>query len=91
MTKIYWLYNENGGGWGAWETKEQAEQALQSELIKHSTCKNWEVREFDADYCKTCGKIERVDNLEAFGECLGCEKMRGDFIIETQGENYEEE
>ncbi len=72
-----------------WETTKSYLKAysLKAELKKTMT--NVWILRVEAGYCPTCHKLTEKAEL-AGGECLGCEKIRGDAMLEMEGMSEEE-
>ena len=88
MTKVYWIENNVGGGIGTYKTEEEAQKAIEFWQNK-SVSNSWSVKEYEAGTCRTCGRIERADLLADFGECMSCEKLRGDVEADARSERIE--
>jgi hypothetical protein len=74
---VWWIESKDKGGQGEWYSKKEAEEAfirLKPILRNPETLK---VVRYEAEQCG-CGRWTRKDLLESLGECLSCDKIRGD-------------
>ena len=81
MTKfLYWINNKHGG-LGSFNSVFQAQNAI-SEIVKVNTlytAKNdWKVVKHEAVKCPTCQRWAEKHIVDDIGECLRCEKLRGE-------------
>lgn len=82
MNKIYWVENENGGQMGSWPTKKEAEEFIESGFLPKDV--KYTVIGKDTTTCPTCGRFAEKDIVDGLGECLSCDHVRGDVMIEER-------
>ena len=84
---IYWIQHSKGGI-GEWFSLKEAKARLKSWQAM-SSIKDWRIVKKEPAQCR-CGAWTDKEDIDAFGECLRCDKLRGDMMIEARemAENY---
>ena len=78
---IWWIGESKYNSVGAWRSEEAAEKAIKAFAKINKRAKNWEPIKHEIAICPTCGKLREKDIIEGLGECLSCDKKRGDAMF----------
>jgi hypothetical protein len=77
--KLWWIGDEKGE-MGSWKTKKLAEQAIKNMIASGllDSFRDWKPIPYETAICPTCGRVAEKEIIMGMGECLSCDKVRGD-------------